>query len=92
MTDPNDTLREKLNTAWRFFYNRGFVDGFGHISARTADPERILVTPHDLTKHSSPEEFVLIDLDGRQYGSDVKLPADFAEAFRALRRFVHSGR
>lgn len=76
MTDSNDILREKLNTAWRFFYNRGFVDGFGHISARTGDPERILITPHDLTKHSSPEEFVVIDLDGKQYGSDVRLPGE----------------
>jgi L-ribulose-5-phosphate 4-epimerase len=76
VTDSNDVLREKLNTAWRFFYKRGFIDGFGHISARTADPERILVTPHDLTRDSRPEEFALIDLDGKQYGSDVRLPGE----------------
>jgi len=76
MTDTDDLLREKLNIAWRFFFKRGFVDGFGHVSARTADPERILIAPHDLTRHSRPEDFVVVDLDGKQHGSDVRLPGE----------------
>lgn len=76
MTDTNDELRVKLDTAWRFFYNRGFVDGFGHISARTERPDHILVTPHDLGRRSRPEDFVICDLDGKQIGSDVKLPGE----------------
>ena len=76
MTDSNEILREKLDTAWRFFYARGFVDGFGHISARTRDPERFLVTPHDLGRRSRPEDFVIVDLDGNQIGSDVHLPGE----------------
>ena len=39
MGDTNQQLAEKLNTAWRFFYKRGYIDGFGHISARTEDPQ-----------------------------------------------------
>ena len=86
MTESNDALAAKLNTAWRFFYGRGFVDGFGHISARTADPDRILMTPHELGPDSRPEDFVIVDLDGRQHGSAVKLPGELPihlETFRA---------
>jgi ribulose-5-phosphate 4-epimerase/fuculose-1-phosphate aldolase len=69
-------LADKLITAWRFFYGRGFVDGFGHISARTADPERILMTPHALGYDAKPEDFVIVDLDGKQHGSDKNLPSE----------------
>lgn len=76
MTDGNEILAQKLSTAWRFFYGRGFVDGFGHISARTADPDLVLMTPHELGKASRPEDFVLVDLDGGQRGTDVRLPGE----------------
>ncbi len=76
MADSNPVLAEKLNTAWRFFYGRGFVDGFGHISARTNDPDRILMTPHELGFESRPEDFVIVDLDGNQHGGSVKLPGE----------------
>lgn len=73
---PDTLLAEKLNKAWRFLYGRGFIDGFGHISARMDDPERILVAPHSLGEDSQPEDFVIVDLDGTQIDSDVKLPAE----------------
>ena len=76
MTESNAVLAEKLVTAWRFFYGRGYVDGFGHISARTADPGRILMTPHSLGLDAGPGDFVVVDLDGKQYGSDASLPSE----------------
>lgn len=76
MVDSNDVLKDKLDKSWRFFYGRGFIDGFGHISARTQNPDHILVTPHDLGRRSTPEDFVIVDLDGNQIGSDVKLPGE----------------
>ena len=76
MTDSNQVLAEKLSTAWRFFYGRGYVDGFGHLSARTDDPNKILMTPHELGPVSQPEDFVLIDLHKGQEGCDVKLPGE----------------
>ena len=76
MTDSNEELAEKLNIAWRFFFRRGYVDGFGHISARTQDPNRFLITPHELGANSHPEDFVIVDLDGNQHGSDIKLPGE----------------
>jgi ribulose-5-phosphate 4-epimerase/fuculose-1-phosphate aldolase len=86
MTDSNEVLADKLNTAWRFFFGRGMVDGFGHISARTQDPDKFLITPHELGQDSSPEDFVTVDLDGNQYGSNVKLPGELpihTEVYRA---------
>ena len=76
MSETNEEIAENLNIAWRFFCSNGYVDGFGHISARTADPDRVLITPHSLRADSTPDEFVMIDLDGNQYGSDVKLPGE----------------
>jgi len=76
VTDSNEILAQKLSIAWRFFYGRGFVDGFGHISARTQDPNVVLMTPHALGKVSQPEDFVLVDLDGNQLASDIKLPGE----------------
>lgn len=76
MTDTKAALAEKLITAWRFFYGRGFVDGFGHISARTEVPDRILLTPHAFGYDAAPDDLVIVDLDGRQHGSDVRLPSE----------------
>jgi ribulose-5-phosphate 4-epimerase/fuculose-1-phosphate aldolase len=74
--ESNSLLAQKLNKAWRFLYRRGFIDGFGHISARTEAPERILVAPHSLRDDSQPEDFVIVDLDGNQIESDSKMPAE----------------
>ena len=76
MSEPENILREKLSVAWRFFYGRGFVDGFGHISARTEDPNVVLMTPHDLGKVSHPDDFLLCDLDGNLIGRAGKLPGE----------------
>ena len=86
MIEPENILREKLSIAWRFFYGRGFVDGFGHISARTQDPNVVLMTPHEMGKLSRPEDFLLCDLDGNQIGTDEKLPGELPihlEVFKA---------
>ncbi len=72
----NSELAEKLNTAWRFFYKQGLIDGFGHISARTETSDRFLISPHSLGKHSTPEDFVIVDLDGNQIASDAPLPGE----------------
>jgi ribulose-5-phosphate 4-epimerase/fuculose-1-phosphate aldolase len=74
--DSNAILAEKLNKAWRFFYRRGFIDGFGHISARTAIPDQVLVSPHSLAHDSEPEDFVLVDLEGRVLWGDAPLPGE----------------
>jgi len=74
--ETNDALAEKLNKAWRFFFRRGFLDGFGHISARTADPDVILVSPHSLGANSRPGDFVLAGLAGRVLEGAGALPGE----------------
>jgi ribulose-5-phosphate 4-epimerase/fuculose-1-phosphate aldolase len=75
---PGGTLAEQLNKSWRFFYGRGFIDGFGHISARTEDPEVILISPHSLGAKSEPEDFVKVDLAGRVVAGKGALPGELA--------------
>lgn len=74
--ESNKPLADKLNKVWRFLYGRGFIDGFGHISARTETPDQVLVAPHSLRDDSHPEDFVLVDLEGNQLETDVRLPAE----------------
>ena len=86
MINEKPVLQTKLDTAWRFFYGRGFVDGFGHISARTKIKKQILITPHALTGNSKPENFFPIDLDGNQFETNQKVPGEFpihAEIYKA---------
>jgi len=84
--ESNKPLADKLNKVWRFLYGRGFVDGFGHISARTEAPDQVLVTPHSLGEDSHLEDFVLVDLDGNQLETDVKLPAELPIHLSIYRR------
>ena len=74
--DSDPELAQKLNTAWKFFYGRGFIDGFGHISARTARSDHILISPHMLGRESRPESFVIVDLDGNRIGNDALMPGE----------------
>jgi len=74
--DDNATLADKLAKAWRFLYDRGFIEGFGHISARTRNSEHVLISPHSLGPQAAPDDFVEIDLAGRQYGTSAPLPGE----------------
>ena len=74
--EADHIIAERLNTAWRFFYKRGFVDGFGHISARLANPNHILISPHGMGPDTTAKDFVVVDLDGNQIGTKVQLPGE----------------
>lgn len=84
--DSEELLRQKLNTAWRFLYGRGYVDGFGHITARLPQTDRLLATPHSLDSRSQPDDFVIVDVDGNQIGSDARLPGELPIHLEILRR------
>jgi len=79
--DENSKLAEKLATAWRFFYDKGYIEGFGHISARTADAKRMLISRHSLGRLGGDDDFVVVDMDGHQDGPAARLPGEF---------FIHS--
>ena len=76
--ETNAELSEKLNKAWRFFYGRGFIDGFGHISARTSIADQILISPHSLAQESKAEDFILVDLDGKILAGEGHVPGELA--------------
>lgn len=48
-----------INTlkAWRFLYRRGFIEGFGHLSARLPNSDRFMLTRHSLTLDAKAEDF-----------------------------------
>jgi ribulose-5-phosphate 4-epimerase/fuculose-1-phosphate aldolase len=79
MDRPKDSaaIADKLAKAWRFLYDRGFIEGFGHISARTKNRGRILISPHSLGPRATADDFVETDLEGRQYGTAAPLPGEF---------------
>lgn len=74
--DKDDETRIKLLKSWRYFFDKGYVDGFGHISARTADGPHMLLSRHSLGRNATREDFVVVDLDGHQIGSSVPLPGE----------------
>ena len=43
MSESNNEIAKKLNTAWRFFCAHGYVDGFGHLSARTDVNQKFII-------------------------------------------------
>jgi ribulose-5-phosphate 4-epimerase/fuculose-1-phosphate aldolase len=66
MAADENELRATLLKAWHFLYKQGFIEGFGHISARLPDSDRFLIARHSLGPRARPEDFQLMDMDGRK--------------------------
>lgn len=62
----DDALIGDLLKAWHFLYRRGYIEGFGHISARVPGTDRFLLARHSMGPRASAEEFLLMDADGRK--------------------------
>lgn len=77
-SEPDRLIREKLACAWKFLYQRGFIEGFGHISARASSTEEIFMTPHLLCAKASPEDFIRVDLNGKVIDGNGSIPGEFA--------------
>ena len=71
------SIIEKLTKAWRFFYQRGFIEGFGHISARSTAPGQFYLSRHSLGIKTQPEDFLLMDLEGRLLSGKGSPPGEF---------------
>jgi ribulose-5-phosphate 4-epimerase/fuculose-1-phosphate aldolase len=81
----NADLAEQLNISWRFFFRHGFIDGFGHISARTEDSNVMLISRHSLGADSGKKDFLLADLEGNILEGEGGLPGEWpihAEIFK----------
>lgn len=72
----NQDLMSKTLKAWRFLYRRGFIEGFGHISVRLPEA-RFMITRHSLGMHATPEDFIVMDFDGRKLEGAGDPPGEF---------------
>lgn len=85
MTPPDDLLA-KLLKSWHFLYKRGFIEGFGHISARLPDdPELFLLARHSLGPRANPEDFLVIDMKGRIVSGKGTIPGEYPIHLEILR-------
>src|SRR5687767_13484426 len=80
-----DTLMTSTLKAWRCLYRRGFIEGFGHISVRLPGTERFMITRHSLAMNAKPEDFVVIDLDGRKCEGAGHVPGEYPIHLEILR-------
>jgi len=82
---PPDALVATLLKGWRFLYQRGFIEGFGHISARLPDPDRFLVARHSLGPKATPDDFLVVDMKGRKSAGKGDLPGEYPIHLEILR-------
>src|SRR5919109_1378348 len=79
-------LRAEVITACRVLTHFRIVEGFGHVSARLTDAERILITPRRALGLVSAADLVELDLDGRQVAGDGRPPLEFPMHLAVFRR------
>ena len=72
-----DTLTATLLKAWRFLYRRGFIEGFGHISVRLPEGDRFMIARHSLGMDAKPEDFLVLDFDGRMLEGAGDAPGEY---------------
>ena len=72
-----DELMNNTLKAWGFLYRHGFIEGFGHLSARLSD-DRFMIARHSLGPRATPEDFVIMDLEGRKLDGKGDPPAEAA--------------
>lgn len=77
MTPDAITICEKTLKAWRFLYRRGFIEGFGHISARLPDSDEFLLTRHSLGPRAAQDDLVRMNLKGRKLAGKGAPPGEF---------------
>ncbi len=80
----SDTLINDALKAWRFLYRRGFIEGFGHLSARLSD-STFMITRHSLGMNAKPDDFLVFDLDGRQLDGPGVPPGEYPIHLEILR-------
>lgn len=83
-----DTLVADALKAWRFLYKRGFIEGFGHLSARLPEGDRFLITRHSLGPRATADDLLVLDLHGRKLSGEGDAPGEFpihSEVYRVRR-------
>jgi ribulose-5-phosphate 4-epimerase/fuculose-1-phosphate aldolase len=79
-------LRAAVLTACRVLTHFRIVEAFGHVSARVAGTDRILITPRRALALVTEPELVEIDADGRKLAGDGEPPLEIAMHLAVYRR------
>jgi ribulose-5-phosphate 4-epimerase/fuculose-1-phosphate aldolase len=79
-------LRAEVLTACRVLTRFRIVEGFGHVSARMADAQRILITPRRALGLVSEADLVELDFAGRQLAGAGRPPLEAAMHLAVYRR------
>jgi len=79
-------LRAEVLTACRVLTHFRIAEGFGHVSARVPDSERILITPRRALGLVSEAELVELDPDGKQFAGEGSPPLEVAMHLAVYRR------
>ena len=79
------TLISNILKAWHFLYKRGFIEGFGHISARLPDSDQFIIARHSLGPRSTAEDFLVLDLEGRKVCGKGDIPGEYPIHLEILR-------
>ena len=77
MESDETVMRDKALKAWRFLYKRGFIEGFGHISARLPGRDQFLIARHALGPRAEADDLVRMDLEGRKLAGKGDPPGEF---------------
>src|SRR5690606_19651822 len=81
----DDALLAKAVKAWRFLYRRGFIAGFGPLSVRLPGTDRFLLPPPSLGLKAGPDDFVVMDLDGKKREGRGEAPGEYPIHVEILR-------
>src|SRR5713226_8865278 len=79
-------LRAEMLTACRVLTYFRIAESFGHVSARLAGGERVLITPRRALALVTEPELVELDLDGRQVAGEGRPPLEAAMHLAVYRR------
>jgi len=80
------TLISTTLKAWHFLYKRGFIEGFGHISARIPGSDQFIIARHSLGPRATAADFLVLDLDGRKISGQGDITGEYPihlDIFRA---------
>ena len=83
MTSPliSNTLK-----AWHFLYKRGFIEGFGHLSASLPGSDQFIIARHSLGHRATAADFLVLDMDGRKISGEGDITGEYPihlDIFRA---------
>jgi ribulose-5-phosphate 4-epimerase/fuculose-1-phosphate aldolase len=76
-TMTTDNLVANLLKGWRFLYERGFIEGFGHLSYRLPGTDQFVVVRHSVGPNATAADLVSMDLDGRKLDGRGDAPGEF---------------